>query len=293
MCGTLAARDSRPGESSTVAGWRALFCVPACHRPPPPRVSDHPTPLPWPRVLPLGDAALTVVFGDRVAADLHARVMGLAARLTALQAAGELPGVREWVPAFASVTVHLEDRLTLTELSACEQRLLALARDAPALRQAGRRWRLPVCFDEDLSPDLAPLAATCGLSVDAVIRLLTATRFRVYMLGFLPGFPYLGDLPDVCAVPRRSSPRARVPERSVAVAGRLCAVYPWESPGGWHLLGRTPVRLFDAAAAEPALLRAGDELEWLAIDRRTYEDLDARAAAGQVPRDAWRAPEAT
>lgn len=245
------------------------------------------TPARWPRLLPLADAAVTVQFGDAVDPGLHAMVMGFTRQLAAAVQAGELPGVREWVPAYASVTVHWAPALSAREMADGEARLMALAQQTQPRTEAGRRWRLPVCFDAEFAPDLAPLAARRGLTVDEVVALVTGTHFRVYMLGFLPGFPYLGGLPEAIEMPRLSSPRARVPERSVAVAGRMCAVYPWVSPGGWHLIGRTPVRLFDAAQDEPAWLRAGDELQWQAIDRAAYEALDRRAADGAMMRLEW------
>jgi KipI family sensor histidine kinase inhibitor len=107
------------------------------------------------------------------------------------------------------------------------------------------------------------------------------------MLGFQPGFPYMGGLPAALERPRRATPRTVVPERSVAVAGRMCAVYPWRSPGGWHLLGRTPLALFDATAADPAWLHPGDEVHWRAIDRARFDALERDVAAGTLQREAW------
>jgi len=108
------------------------------------------------------------------------------------------------------------------------------------------------------------------------------------MLGFQPGFPYMGGLPAALERPRRATPRTVVPERSVAVAGRMCAIYPWRSPGGWHLLGRTPLVLFDAADSDPAWLHPGDEVRWVAIGRERYDALERAAAAGTLRREAWR-----
>jgi inhibitor of KinA len=117
---------------------------------------------------------------------------------------------------------------------------------------------------------------------------MIGSTFRVYMLGFQPGFPYMGGLPAALEMPRRATPRSVVPERSLAVAGRMCAVYPWRSPGGWHLLGRTPLALFDAArSVEPAWLRAGDEVRWAAVDRAAFDVLERSPAAGTVRREAW------
>ncbi len=237
-----------------------------------------------PRVLPLGDAALTVEFGSEIAPGIHARVMGFARALEAAVADGELAGVVEWVPAYRSLTVHFDPAAELDAPARQAEILLDIARRAPAVTAAGHRWRIPVCFDAELAPDLDALAAARGLTREAVVALMTETPFRVYMLGFLPGFPYLGGLPPELELPRLATPRKAVPERSLAVAGRMCTVYPWESPGGWHLLGRTPVRLFDADAADPALLAPGDEVRWVAVDRARYEALERRAATGGLDR---------
>lgn len=250
---------------------------------------DIATANPAPRLLPLGEWAVTVEFGNEIAPAIHARVLGFTQALERAVAAGELAGVIEWVPAFCSVTVYFDAAAATPDDPARQgERLLQLAHEAPALSQAGRRWRIPVCFDAEFAPDLDALIAAKGLSRERLIELLTGTDFRVYMLGFLPGFPYLGGLPEACEVPRLATPRKAVPERSLAVAGRMCAVYPWESPGGWYLLGRTPVRLFDAGDGagndSPALLRAGDAVRWVAIDRAGYDELDRRAAAGQLAR---------
>jgi KipI family sensor histidine kinase inhibitor len=235
------------------------------------------------RLLPLGDGAVTLQFGTEVSAEANARVLGFCKALTQAKQRGELPGVVEWVPAFAAVTVHA-DEADEAAAAARDATLLALAESAAPLPAAGRRWRLPACFDASFAPDLAALSHARGLSVPQAVELITGTRFRVYMLGFLPGFPYLGDLPAELEVPRLAAPRREVPERSIAVTGRLCAVYPWSSPGGWHLVGRTPVRLFDAADDEPALLAPGDEVVWQPVDAATYDALDRRAAAGALPR---------
>lgn len=238
---------------------------------------------PFPRLRPLGDSAWIVEFGSAIDEATHARVMGFAETL----AQASWPGIVEWVPAYTTVTVHFrtdgEDDLAGRAAPA----LLALAHAAPPLVRPGRRRRLPVCFDDDeFAPDLDALARSRGLEPRQVVELMTSAAFRVYMLGFQPGFPYMGGLPAALEVPRRATPRTAVPERSVAVAGRMCAVYPWRSPGGWHLLGRTPLRLFDAARADdPAWLHPGDEVQWVAVDRAGFDDLERRAAAGLIARD--------
>ncbi len=223
---------------------------------------------PPPRLFALGDAAFTVEFGPPqardVPPDIQARVLGFAAGLAELQAAGGLPGVIEWVPTFRSVTVHFDpDRCLHRHLA---DRLQALAAEGRQATDSGRKWTIPVCFDGEFAPDLDAVAVACGLSREAVIAQLTATEFTVRMLGFLPGFPYLSGLPASLEMPRLATPRPRVPAGSVAIAGRMGAIYPWDSPGGWRLVGRSPVTLFDATRADhPALFAPGDRVRWQAV----------------------------
>ena len=251
-----------------------------------------PPPL-FPRLRPLGDAAWIVEWGNTIDEPTHARVMGLAQALQAAHAQGGWPQVLEWVPAYTTLTVHFHTTGETDAVQDAAPALLALARSAAPLLQPGRRWRLPVCFDADCAPDLPALAQARGLPLEAALALLTSTPFRVYMLGFQPGFPYMGGLPAALDMPRRATPRTAVPERSVAVAGRMCAVYPWRSPGGWHLVGRTPLQLFDAQnGAAPAWLQAGDEVRWFAIDRPRFDELEQRTAQVGTVRNDWLAPPA-
>lgn len=238
----------------------------------------------WPRVRPLGDAALSFEFGAEIDPRTHARVLGFADALEARRRDGALPGVVEWVPAFATVTVYFEPGSDAPEATA--EALLALARSAPPITRGGTEWRIPVCFEPEFAPDLEGLAEHRGLAPQEIVTLMCGTRFRVYMLGFQPGFPYLGGLPAACEMSRLAVPRRAVPERSLAVAGRMCAVYPWESPGGWHLLGRTPLRPFDPLDPQrPALFAPGDLVRWEAIDADRYRELDDRARRRVLPRE--------
>jgi len=246
------------------------------------------------RLLPLGDAAWTVEFGEQIDPALHGRVLGLAG---ALQHArnGSLPRVGgvdasgfaaivDVVPTFRSLTVHYNPL-------ACDgerlgEALLALAESAGSASAQGRCWRIPVCFDDDFAPDMNDLAAAKNLSREAVIELMTNATFQVYMIGFMPGFPYMGGLPKVLEMPRLSSPRKAVPARSLAIAGAMCSVYPWESPGGWRLLGRTPVPMFAAQETDsPSLLASGDRVCWQAIERTVYQEMEAAALAGNLDRN--------
>ena len=236
------------------------------------------------RLLPLGDAAWTVEFGREIDPALHGRVLGLLDAVEKARAEGRLNGVVDLVPTFRSLTVHYDPFVSDGE--SLGRQLRELAQGAGTLSREGRHWRLPVCFDDDLAPDLADLAQAKGLTPQTVIELLCATTFQVYMIGFMPGFPYMGGLPEALEMPRLSSPRKAVPARSLAVAGSMCAVYPWESPGGWRLLGRTPIPLFNARDSQsPALLASGDRVSWRSIARPEYAELEATAQSGQLARE--------
>ncbi len=242
-----------------------------------------------PRLLPLGDAALTIEFGREIDAPTHARVLGFAAALEHACAAGMLTGVAEYVPTFRSVTVHFDP--DQVDSAALAGQLGRLAQASGSATVAGTRWLVPFCCDAEFALDLADVAAAKAMPEQAVLDLLTSTVFQVYMLGFLPGFAFMGGLPPVLEMPRLASPRKRVPAGSVAIALRLCGAYPWESPGGWRVLGRTPVPLFDPHVVDrPTLLAPGDELQWRAVDRHEYASIAADVAAGRFDRAALRGP---
>jgi inhibitor of KinA len=231
------------------------------------------------RILLAGDCAITVEFGREVDPQVHALALGFSRALDELASNGRLTGVIEWAAAFASVTVHYDPELISAESLAGI--LLDAAHKRSTASAAGQRWRIPVCFEADFAPDLEELADAKQLAPEAMIALMTQPVYRVYMLGFLPGFPYLGGLPATLEMPRLKTPRPAVPAGSVAITGRMCAVYPWESPGGWRLLGRTPVQLFEVSEKRrPALLAAGDEVQWCSIDRAAFADIEAQVRHG-------------
>lgn len=239
-----------------------------------------------PRLLDAGDGAFTIEFGDRIDPALSARVAALDRAVRAAIAQGALPGVVETMPTFRSLTVLYDPlRTRRAEVQAALGPLLAAGDDAAA--SAGRQWRLPVGYGGEAGADLDELAAAAGLSREAVIDLHAGTIYRVYMIGFLPGFPFMGDLAPPLHRPRRTEPRLRVPAGAVAVANGLTAVYPWQSPGGWHLIGRCPVPLFDAKAAQPSLLAPGDSVRFEPVSPVRLAELEAAIAAGDVPFTNW------
>jgi KipI family sensor histidine kinase inhibitor len=249
------------------------------------------------RLLPLGDTAWTVEFGDRIDPALHARVLGLAGALERARTTGpsgemaaEYAGIVDVVPTFRSLTVHYNPLVSDGERLG--EALVCLAQTSGATSKAGRYWRIPVCFDDEFAPDLNDLAETKGLSRETVISLMTEATFQVYMIGFMPGFPYMGGLPAVLEVPRLAAPRKAVPARSLAITGAMCAVYPWESPGGWRLLGRTPVPMFSVDdPISPSLLASGDRVCWQAVDRPAYLEMEQAARIGALDRSRFLVPE--
>lgn len=213
-----------------------------------------------PRLLELGDGALTLELGDCIDPAINARVM--AARDVLATAA--LPGITDLVPTYRSLTVHFNP--LAIDRSALIEHLHVAAEATQNSALAGRHFEIPVRFGGDDGPDLDEVATATGRSADEIVATLCSLELRVYLIGFLPGFPYMGDLPDWLRLPRRATPRTAVPANSVAIAGPQAAVYPWQSPGGWHLLGRTTVRMFDANNAErPALLAPGDTVRFVRV----------------------------
>ena len=228
-----------------------------------------------------GDGAVVVEFGATIERALLARVSALDRHVRALAAAGALEGLIETVPTFRSLALVLDPLVTTPATL-----LAAIARSAPpgaeASGAARRAWSLPVRYGGDGGPDLDELAAAAGLAVDEVVARHAGTPLAVYMLGFLPGFAFLGDIDETLRRPRRATPRLRVPPGSVAVANALSAVYPWQSPGGWHLLGHCPVPLFDVARAVPALLRPDDTVRFHPIDAAAHAALVRDAERGRL-----------
>jgi inhibitor of KinA len=228
------------------------------------------------RFLAAGDTALVVEFGDRIDPEVSALVLALARRV----AAAAIPGVIETVPTFRSLMLHY-DPLTIGN-AALKARVAPLLANLQATASAGRHWRLPACYDSDLGPDLAEVAERTGLSVAEVIARHSGTTFQVYMIGFLPGFAYLGGLASELELPRREVPRLKVAAGSIAIAMAMSVIYSIESPGGWNILGRTPVALWDLRREPAALVSAGDRVSFEPVSLRDFERLSAEARAGAL-----------
>jgi inhibitor of KinA len=220
------------------------------------------------RIVPAGDSAVVVEFEERIDPAINARAIALAGSLQAAL----IPGVRDVVPAYRSVALFFDP--LRTDYDVLVERVEREA-GRPAVEAARQPdvLRIPVCYGGDFGPDLAAVAAFGGIGADEVIAMHAATTYRVFMLGFVPGFAYMGIVDVRIAAPRHRTPRLRVPAGSVGIAGVQTGVYPAETPGGWQLIGRTPLRPFDAQRAEPFLMKAGDAVRFVPIDREEFERL--------------------
>jgi inhibitor of KinA len=207
------------------------------------------------QISPLGDSAITLTFGSRIAPETQARV-----RLTAEGIRNaRIEGVREVVPAYTALTVYYDALASSYDQLAARLQHLAEAPGAEGALPPAREFRFPVHYD---GIDLGSVAERTGLSVAQVIEHHAAPWYEVGLVGFAPGFAYLGPLDARLILPRRPEPRPRVPAGAVAIGGAHTGVYPFATPGGWHLIGRTDVALFDPSRPEPALLRVGDRVRF-------------------------------
>jgi len=223
-----------------------------------------------PRIEPLGEEALLLRLGDGIDPETNLRVHALAARI----AAAAPPWLRELVPAYASLAVFVDggDREgdPLADAAAWLHRLLDAPDDVRRQPNDTAAVEIPVCYAPEHAPDLDALAAHAGLSREAVVERHAGGDYRVAMIGFAPGFPYLLGLDPVLAMPRLSTPRTRVPAGSVAIGGAQTGIYPREGPGGWHVIGRSPLPLFDAGRMPPTRLLPGQRVRFRAIDADAF-----------------------
>jgi KipI family sensor histidine kinase inhibitor len=216
------------------------------------------------RIVEAGDSALLLELEPVIDPRVNARAIAIGRFVRGQRIAG----VRDVVPAYCSVAVHFDP--LVADVAAVRAALDASVRE-PAAPETGRTLDVPVAYDDDSGPDLGEVARWSGTSRDAVVALHAGREYRVFMLGFLPGFPYLGVVDERIAAPRRASPRLRVPAGSVGIAGRQTGIYPQAAPGGWQIIGRTSLGLFDASREPPALLAPGDAVRFVpgpAVPRR-------------------------
>jgi KipI family sensor histidine kinase inhibitor len=218
------------------------------------------------KVVQASDSSVLVVLGDVMSLDSHQRVMSLFLALHRLND----PRIRNLHPAYASILIDFDPlRLSHEEAASLVEHLAG--EGSSQYDRATNVVTIPVCYDIKFGPDLLEVANHAKIPTREVIRLHSSATYQVHFLGFTPGFAYLGGLPETLHAPRLASPRKHVPAGSVAVAGSQAGIYPVDSPGGWRLIGRTPVRIFDPDATQPTRLNPGDLVEFSAIDRATFD----------------------
>lgn len=223
------------------------------------------------KVMALGDSAVLVEFADHLDLPTNARIQRLAQAIRGQQ----VPWVRDVVPALVSLAVHV-DLVALDHgdpIDPVRQLLERCLDQALAAARSGNLVRIPICYEAEFGLDLDDIGQRTGLSTDEVIQRHLHSDFQVLMVGFAPGHPYLGGLTPSLSVPRRSAPRVKMPCGAVAIANAQCVVYPFEIPGGWSVVGRTPLRVFDAARERPSLFEPGDRVRFERIDRDAYNAL--------------------
>jgi KipI family sensor histidine kinase inhibitor len=231
------------------------------------------------RYLSCGDTAFTVEFGNEISPEINARVMALHAAIGHARVAGELAGLVEAVPTMRSLMVTYDPMAT--SRATLEPAIEDMIEHGLRTEAAGRDVTLPCCYDDpELAPDLAEVAERTGRSPEQVIAGHLASPFKVYVLGFMPGLAYIAGLDPSLVLPRRADPRVRVPRSSVGIAMNMTTIYPFESPGGWHLIGRTPLWMFDQRREQPVFLAPGDRLTFQRIDRPTFDRINRAVEAG-------------
>ncbi|MBI4762412.1 MAG: 5-oxoprolinase subunit PxpB [Chloroflexota bacterium] len=213
-----------------------------------------------PRILPLGDSAMLVQWGNEMDFKVNQRIHALAHLIEA----SSIPGVIETVPAYATLLVHY-DPLIVSFAQVKDFLREKLAQGETAAARKPRQIDVPVRYGGEFGVDLESVARHCRLRVEEVIRLHTQRTYTVFMMGFTPGFPYMGELDKALVMPRLATPRTRVRAGTVAIAGAQTGIYPLDSPGGWHLIGWTPLTLFNPRADAPFLFAPGDEVKFVPV----------------------------
>jgi inhibitor of KinA len=213
----------------------------------------------WPRIVPAGDSAVLVQFGELIDLEINQQVHALANALREIL----LPGIGEAVPGYITLLVHYDPAaLRYVEIEGWIRENLS---QREVLAYSPRQVTIPVVYGGEYGPDLGFVAAHNRLSEEAVVRIHTSREYWVAMMGFTPGFPYLIGMDPSIAAPRLATPRQQIPAGSVGVAGEQTGIYPLESPGGWRIIGRTPARLFDLGQDSPFLLAPGDLLRFVPV----------------------------
>lgn len=227
------------------------------------------------RFLLTGDTSVCVEFGNEISEPINAQIRAFNIALSS----SSIPGIVETVPTYRSLMVHYDPEvIRYAPLMEKLKGLLGLL-DKITIPPS-EVLEIPVLYGgEEMGPDLKFVAEHAGKTEEEVIKIHTSTEYLIYMLGFTPGFTYLGGMDETIATPRLKTPRVKIPAGSVGIAGSQTGVYPIDSPGGWQLIGRTPVRMYDAGRATPILPQAGQYIKFYAIDQAEFDKIAAQEAA--------------
>jgi len=229
------------------------------------------------RLAPSGDLALVASFGNEISETLNTKVRGLMLALEKVK----VEGIVEMTPTYCSLMIHY-DPLRIGYEALCQKVRETLgALDEIELPQP-MVIEIPTLYGGDYGPDLEYVAKHNGLTVDEVVNIHASGTYRIYMLGFTPGFPYLGGMDDRIATPRLETPRTKIAGGSVGIAGAQTGIYPIDSPGGWQIIGRTPVALYDPLSSEPILLKAGESIRFVPIDQETFDRISREGRHGKA-----------
>lgn len=229
------------------------------------------------RIYPCGDYAITIELGDRIDKEINQKAISL----SHLLASQQKEGIKDIIPSYHTVTIVYDLSLLKKNNPAkpiyenMHDWLLQSVKDNSDFTSETRLIKIPVCYDILLVSDIAFIAEQHGLSVDDVINIHTSKTYRVYLVGFLPGFAYMGSVDNRIATPRKSSPRISVPAGSVGIAGEQTGIYPFDSPGGWQIVGQTPLQVFNVNDQLPCLLNPGDEVQFYSISMEEFKNIKA------------------
>ena len=219
--------------------------------------------------MPFGDSALLVEFGDTIDLDVNRKVIALSKAILKAR----IQGVEELVPTFRSLLIRYDlAKIGYKQLVLCVKDIESELKESKL--EAVRRIVVPVVYGGQYGPDLSYVAQFHGLTEEQVIQIHSRRQYRVYMLGFVAGFPYLGEVADEIATARLETPRLKVPKGSVGIAEKQTGIYPCEAPGGWQIIGRTPLRLFKPQMDPPALLEPGDSVEFQQVSEKEYKKIE-------------------
>lgn len=229
-----------------------------------------PIPLEEVQFHPLGDTAVILQFGEDITPEIQQSVFAVSAFLDEYS----FEGLVEYVPAYTGITLFYNSLTIGYEEIILNLKQMLGEIEVGMSAVEGRLWDIPVYYGGEYGPDLDLVAAYCGISTDELISKHSEPRYLVYMIGFAPGFPYLGGMDATLQMPRRTQPRSLVPAGSVGIAGKQTGIYSIGTPGGWQIIGRTPIKLFDLNAANPTLLTAGDRLRFIPISKAEFERME-------------------